>query len=302
MLRDIYLHGELAERYGPHFYWDVDTVAECVSAFQANFGNFFQVIKDGRYQIIRGKDDYLSSEQLIMKLGKATELHIVPVVEGAGGGNKGILTAVLGLAMVAAAVVTAGAAVGGLAGLVPAMGTIGAELPILGCVTLAKIATVGGILALGGISQLLAPSPKVDDYGKREKEKTSFLFNGAVNRQEQGGPIPIIYGQVRVGSIVVSSGIDIEKERDNPTETGPKVQVWVTCSAGGTITVGNGENNIDYDGSITIEWTANAGWTATKLMVSYEDMAVTEVTSPTSPYTLNNIKYTTRIYVVFEES
>jgi hypothetical protein len=230
-------------------------------------------------------------------------MHIIPVVEGSGsGGNKGIMTAVLGLAMIAAAVVTAGAAVGGLPGLVPAMGTIGAELPILGCVTLAKVATFGAILALGGISQLLTQPPK-SDYNSRDKEKASFLFSGAVNRQEQGVPIPVIYGQVRVGSIVVSSGIDIEEKNTNE-ETGPKVTVWVKCGVGGTITVGAGANSIAYNGSISIEWAEDAGWDVYSILVSnYSgDGATIEYLSPSTPYTLTNIVYDTTLHVLFAET
>ena len=67
--------------------------------------------------------------------------------------------------------------------------------------------TIGASLVLGGISQLLVPVPKVSGPQERPENKPSYLFNGAVNTTEQGQPIPLLYGELIVGSAVVSAGL-----------------------------------------------------------------------------------------------
>ena len=55
-----------------------------------------------------------------------------------------------------------------------------------------------------------ALAPSVQDYTERDapEERASYLFDGAVNSQAQGGPVPLIFGgPIRVGSTVVSLGI-----------------------------------------------------------------------------------------------
>ena len=53
-------------------------------------------------------------------------------------------------------------------------------------------------------------NPTVGDYGDREDEfdnRASYLADGAVNSQAQGGAVPLIYGRFLVGSRLVSGGI-----------------------------------------------------------------------------------------------
>lgn len=51
-----------------------------------------------------------------------------------------------------------------------------------------------------------------DSYADREKpeERPSFLFDGPTNTSTQGLPVPLVYGRMRAGSMVVSSGIAAE--------------------------------------------------------------------------------------------
>ncbi|MCS6474475.1 tail assembly protein, partial [Burkholderia thailandensis] len=59
-----------------------------------------------------------------------------------------------------------------------------------------------------GITQMLSPQQAglagVADNG------TSYYFNGPVNSAAQGEPLPLVYGEMIVGSKVVSSGIYTE--------------------------------------------------------------------------------------------
>jgi len=205
MMTDVYLHGSLSEKFGHHHRFDIFSPAEAARALEANYRGFYQAIRPGKFQIIRGDFDsgeQLYTEQITMGIG-GKPIHIVPVVEG-GKSSKGIITLVLGIAIIAAAVwfapaaASLGASLGGTA-----FGVAGIS------VSFGQIALFGAALALGGISQLLTPTPTVSDYTSRDK-KVSFLFDGAVNRTEQGGAVPLFYGGPgRIGSTVVSGGVRV---------------------------------------------------------------------------------------------
>jgi predicted phage tail protein len=143
----------------------------------------------------------------------------VPVPTGAGKG-KGIGKIVLGVALIAASVFMAGTTTAAAAA--AAGSTTAAEAAIAGGtaaggsllgLSFGQMASFGLTMVLGGVSQLLTVAPKVNDYSSRNApdQRPSFLFNGPVNVSEQGGPVPLVYGRVRVGSIVVSSGLKAEQ-------------------------------------------------------------------------------------------
>jgi len=71
-------------------------------------------------------------------------------------------------------------------------------------ITWAIIAIVG----LTAATILLRPKIKTPSANDRQDQKTSFVFDGPVNVTEQGHPVPLVYGQVRTGSVVVSAGIE----------------------------------------------------------------------------------------------
>ena len=207
MMTDVYLHGSLSEQFGHHHRFDIFNTAEAVRALEANHKGFYAAIRPGKFQIIRGDFDtgeQLCTEQLMMGLGGS--VHIVPAVEG-GKSGKGIITLVLGIVLVAfAAWVVVPAALAGFGG-----AAMGAEAVSLGgmCLSYGQVLTMGAALTLSGVSQMMAPTPQVNDYKTRDK-KVSFLFNGAVNRTEQGGALSLIYGgPIRVGSNVVSGGVRV---------------------------------------------------------------------------------------------
>lgn len=213
-MKKIFLYGHLEERFGREHRFSIDTTAEAIRALEANFTGFHMALREGYYQVIRGDritGEALSQEGLLLTLGGA-DLHIVPVAEGAGGDNKGIITALLGIVIVATAFFTAGgslAALGGTAFTLPAG---------LGAITYGQIAAFGLMLTLSGVSQMLAPSAKIDDYGALEDadKRKSFVFNGPINTMEQGGALPVVYGRMRVGSCVVNAGIEVRESSNNP--------------------------------------------------------------------------------------
>jgi predicted phage tail protein len=89
---------------------------------------------------------------------------------------------------------------------------------------------IGTSLILGGTAQLLSPtiSDSPGSFGTTSPSRTrardsftpenneiadnraSYIFNGAVNLTAQGNPVPILYGRMRVGSVVISAGLSVE--------------------------------------------------------------------------------------------
>ncbi len=201
-MRDIVLHGELAARYGRRFRFRADTVTDALWLFQANFPDFFEVLRSGRYHVIRrfeGGWEALTEERLTMDLG-ACSLHLVPALSGSSN-KKPIVSVILGVALLGAAIVLAGPA--GLAG--TAFTAFGSA------VTYGNLAFFGGMLALGGISQLISGTPAVKDYSAREDRPQSHIFNGGAASVEQGGPVPIVVGKFAVTPTTVSAGIVSER-------------------------------------------------------------------------------------------
>lgn len=209
MMREVHLHGALKARFGGPFLLDVAHPAEAIRALAVQIKDFKQTIHDGSWHILRGDLECASPcnvETLCLQFGSLRELHILPEIEGGKKGGAG--KAILGVLIIAVAVIAAPVTGGGSL----ALGST--AFTVLGStVTFGQIALFGLSLALTGVSQLLAPSPSKPDAGANEApdRRPSFLINGEINTTEQGHPVPLGFGRFRVGSQVISSGLDVER-------------------------------------------------------------------------------------------
>ena len=70
------------------------------------------------------------------------------------------------------------------------------------------VVAIGGALVLSGVSDLLFPLPKDNGFDSEEDPKLSFNFSGLQNTSRAGTPIPIVYGEIMTGSVVISAAID----------------------------------------------------------------------------------------------
>ena len=130
----------------------------------------------------------IGPEELHYPSGQSV-IRIAPVVAGGGGGVGRIIA---GAALIALSVVSLGGA--------PLLGTFGAKLAF----------GIGASLALGGVAQLLTPVPRQPTGADSEADpRKSYSFSGIQNTARQGVPIPVIYGEVITGSVVISAGVDI---------------------------------------------------------------------------------------------
>jgi predicted phage tail protein len=198
MLRKIKLYGKLAKFIGHRVLEaDVATAAEAVRFLLANWPELEAHMSDQYYRVSVGTYD-LTAEELYDPAG-AAPISFVPVVAGAGGSAGRIL---IGIALIAAAFIpgfgfaAAAAATATTAATAAGFTAIGAVLFQLGA----------GLL-LTGVAQLLTPTPKISQ--DEADPRKSFSFSGIQNVSRAGVPVPVVYGETLVGSVVISAGIDI---------------------------------------------------------------------------------------------
>lgn len=207
-LRTIHLYGALGDQFGREHRLAVKTAREAVRALCVLHRGFRAAFEPNRYHVVRGSQDRrhgLDHETIDMGLGSA-DLHIVPAVSGRGGRGGAVAKIAIGVGLIAGAFFFAPAG----AGLFGAnLGATAFSVAGVG-VSYGNIAAIGLAVALSGVSQLLAPQPKANVATERDRRE-SFLFNGAVNTTEQGGAIPVVYGRARVGSTVISAGLQSEQ-------------------------------------------------------------------------------------------
>jgi predicted phage tail protein len=197
MLRKIKLYGKLAKFIGHRVLEaDVATAAEAVRFLLANWPEAEAHMNDQHYRVSIGTYD-IDLEELHHPAG-AAPISFVPVVAGAGATGRIIAgIALIALSFGIASLAAGAALAGSLSGFALQAVAFGTQAGL--------IAGIG--LVLGGVAQLLTPTPKISqDEGDPRK---SFSFSGIQNTNRAGVPVPVVYGETLVGSVVISAGIDI---------------------------------------------------------------------------------------------
>ena len=148
------------------------------------------------------RPESILNSELVMINEKLETLDIVPIIKGAGGGGgggnsstKGILAIVLAVILIATGIGAAGGTT--LLGMTFTAGTVS---------TVSGALIVAGIgLAVTGITLLMMSPPKFDDFRKIDGGggKPSYLFDGPSNVLGEGGPVPVGYGRMKIGSQTV---------------------------------------------------------------------------------------------------
>ena len=216
MEREVRLYGPLAKFVGQRkFLAEVASAAEAVRMLLVNFPGLERHMADQHYKVIVDDIDAQLDE---IHLPFSQTIKIVPVLGGAGGGTGKILA---GVALIAAAIVFAPVGAGFLgAGLGATAGAF-----TLGAAASVAIGSIGVSLILGGVSQLLSPTPQLGQIGPASMNpggslttsegteldpQESYSFSGIQNTSRQGTPCPVVYGETIVGSVVISAGIDVD--------------------------------------------------------------------------------------------
>lgn len=170
----------MGKRFGREFELDVQTPAEAIRALSSQvkgFRAYLHAHQQDAFKIFVGGRN--SSEELSFPCSDKEIIRIAPVIQGAGAAGRIVLGVVLLI----------------VAYFVPPLASY--------------LVPMGASMILGGIAQLLAPTPKTDSGMGSEDllHRPSYNFNGPVNTTAQGHPVPLAYGKVICGSAVISAGL-----------------------------------------------------------------------------------------------
>ena len=186
-MKTVKVYGQLRKFLGGRLRFDFDNIhtpAQAIKALCVNFPGLEKWLIDSKkngiaYKVTVGEErvteDNLSP--LTHPWSKRDVLKIVPVITGAGRGFGQFL---------------AGALLVGISLFVPGVA--------------AAVGWMGASLMLGGVAQMLSPSPPVGP--KDPNRLQSFSFSGIVNTSKQGMAVPVAYGRAYSGSITLSAGLD----------------------------------------------------------------------------------------------
>ena len=190
-LRKLTVYGKLRQFLGQsHFDVAVNNPRQAFAFLIANFPEVENHMTNQLYKIKMG--DLEITDDLLEVRGDG-DIKIIPIAVGA----KGVALGALG--------VFGGGAVAATAFGATAIGGIVAS----------GLTAVGTSMLIDGVTSIIAPTPKVPNFNAADSlsdndpnVQANFGFNSITNTTRAGVPVPIIYGQVFTGSIVISSGID----------------------------------------------------------------------------------------------
>ena len=204
MLRKLKLYGELAEFVGhKEFEIQVDSLAKAVSFLVNNFPQVEKYMNPQYYQVKVG-NYAVDKEEIHHPIGQE-DIHIVPVISGAGRGTGKIL---LGAALIAGAFMFSPMTFGSFT----AKGIAAGATPFAKVGFLAKASLyLGTSLVLSGVSDMLFPLPKPQEFKSEQDPQLSFSFSGTQNTSRAGTPVPIVYGEIVTGSVVISGAVDTQQ-------------------------------------------------------------------------------------------
>jgi predicted phage tail protein len=181
MLRKIKLYGKLAKFIGHRVLEaDVATAAEAVRFLVANWPEVERHMADQHYRVSIGTYD-IDLEELHHPAG-AAPISFVPVVAGAGAVGR----IIAGIALVAFLF----------------------DYPTRHCARWCADSCWRGRQSAPWRHR---PTPNANTKDSKDEgdPRKSFSFSGIQNTNRAGVPVPVVYGETLVGSVVISAGIDI---------------------------------------------------------------------------------------------
>tara|TARA_R100000353_G_scaffold116285_3_gene83128 strand:- start:960 stop:1565 length:606 start_codon:yes stop_codon:yes gene_type:complete len=201
MLRKIRVYGRLRKFLGQaEFEADAKNVIEVISFLKCNFKGIQKHMMNQEYKITCG-NTVITEDLLTLK--SSNEIKIVPLAHG----NFFFSIALGALAKFGASKV---------------------GVTLLGSKLLATAATtaltaVGTSMIVGGVTQMLTPQRKNMNSASSGMDRldpaalaSNYSFTGLSNVSQAGIPVNLVFGEIIVGSITVSNGIDtVQVEGEN---------------------------------------------------------------------------------------
>jgi len=197
MLSKIKVYGRLARFLGKRtFEAEISSPVDAFKFLIANFPRLESHMMEQNYCVKVGNYE-INETELDTPTG-SQEIKIVPVIVGAG---RGLGRFILGAALIGAAVFAPNVGLGLGGGNSFLFGTSG------GGALLASLGNLGIYYALSGAAQMLTST---EELGGASDDPASFTFNGIQNTIRAGVAIPVVYGEIFTGSLVVSAGVDTD--------------------------------------------------------------------------------------------
>lgn len=190
MLTKVRLDGVMGKKFGKSWDLAVSSPAEALRMIEANQPGLraWVIERKDKYDAYRiictyedGREEALDEDTFPLQRGALKSIRFTPVVSGASGVGK----IVVGALLIAASFI-----------------------PVLAPIS-PYLFKLGAAMILGGIVEALSPRPKTT--GSNGEDINSYYFDGPVNTDRQGSPVPLIYGRVMTGSHPISASISIDE-------------------------------------------------------------------------------------------
>jgi predicted phage tail protein len=207
MMRNVYLEGEMGQRFGTGFQVNAPKVSDVIKCVECNHPSFKKYLIDCHdndigfeVDVANSKLDY--AEEMLMNLQDG-DVTITPIPAGSKSGGAKILAAMAMIALVVAmpailgtGVTTMTTAQGAVLTMGSTPGLLGTAGSFMGLSTGALQLGVGMLavnIGMMGLAQVMAPDPATD-----ADQEQNYLFNGNQQNIVEGDPVPVLYGQLRV--------------------------------------------------------------------------------------------------------
>ena len=192
---NVRFYGSL-KQFGTKFRLDCKTPAEVVQALTSQIPKLRQFIQQGLFTVRVGRE-YLDNRYLEQGLNQLLKdnstVHFTPVLKGSK--KAGLFQTIVGAVMVV-------------------VGAVFQQYYLVGA---------GIAMVAGGVAQMLTKMPSMST-GKDAERKQSTSFSNLSNMAAQGRPMPLAYGRIRVGSLIISQGVEtMDIERQPPEEKKGKI-------------------------------------------------------------------------------
>lgn len=178
---------------------DVANSSEALNALYCQINGLRKAIQTHRFFKVKLGKRYFTMptirDDVLQEMSDGDVLHVIPVIGGSGGAVQFVVGAVLSVVGYAFGWTGIGAVVG----------------------------TIGVGLMASGVAQMLTKTPSPDNPNRNETEKKqSTSFSNLQNLVAQGRPVPLAYGRIMIGSLIIGKGVEtlnIQLYKPNPQVT-----------------------------------------------------------------------------------
>ena len=190
-MKKIRVYGRLRKFVGQaEFEADVASPLEALSFLNCNFKGVEEHMAQQPYTIMCG--NVAISEDLI-NLQTDSDIRIIPLVHG------NFFSLILGVGL-----------------------KVFAKKVVLPKLLTTIISTVATQMIFSGVNQILTPQRRNNNSAASEMDRTdpsayaaSYSFTGLTNVSQAGVPVNLVFGEILVGSITVSNGVDTVQVEGN---------------------------------------------------------------------------------------